>query len=711
MNFEKFTDRSRDFVLSAQSWCIREGHQQVTPEHLLKILLDDPEGLTAGLISRAGGQPEAVLSRTEQMLHRLPKVSGSGTGQIYIASALAKVFDQAEKIVEKAGDGYVTVERLLLALAMEKEAETSRILAESGVTPVGLNAAMSEIRKGRTADSASDQHAYDALKRYARDLTEEASKGKLDPIIGRDQEIRRAMEVLSRRVNNNPILIGEAGVGKTAIVHGLAQRIVDRDVPGILEEKRLLVLDMGALVTGTKYRGESDERLGAIFKQISAEKNQFILMIDNLHDVVCGNEGTFDTLTIIKSALTYGDMQIISSTTPDGYKKLLSQGIVGQFQPVFVSEATADDTIAILRRVKERYELHHGVRITDSALVAAIRFSQEARYLSHRFLPSKAIDLVDEAAARLSMRIGSRPEEMDDLDRRVLRLKIEREALKRENDSASKDRLNHLRQEITQLDDKLYLMESSWREKHAKIQKLKEELDKRRIELEMAQRRGDLSRAGELVYSVIPELERNLRAIKSADDGVILQEAVTPDQIAAVVSRWIGIPVEEILAEKSKTNGKLSVSTVKIFISYRQKDSAGAAGRLHDRLEREFGRDLIFMDVSSIQPGSDFVKELDDQVRKCEVLLAVIGPKWLDIRDSKGNRRIDDPNDFVRLEIRAALHRNIRVIPVLIEGAEIPRPDQLPQDLQNLSRRQGLEIRHEAFSSDTEILIKILTNT
>ncbi len=560
MNFEKLTDRSKGFFQSAQSLALREGHQRLTPEHLLKVLLDDSEGLAAGLISRAGGRPGDALARVEQALAKMPKVSGAGAGQLYIAPQLAKVLDQAEKIAEKAGDSYVTVERLLLALAMEKDAEAAKILADAGVTPVGLNAAINDLRKGRTADSASAEQAYDALKRYARDLTDAAAKGQLDPVIGRDEEIRRTIQVLSRRTKNNPVLIGEPGVGKTAIAEGLALRIVNGDVPESLKDKKLLALDMGALIAGAKYRGEFEERLKSVLQEITSAEGGVVLFIDELHTLVGAGkaEGAMDASNLLKPALSRGELHCVGATTLDEYRKYIEKdaALARRFQPVFVSEPTVEDTISILRGLKEKYELHHGVRITDSALVAAATLSN--RYITDRFLPDKAIDLMDEAASRLRMQVDSKPEELDELDRRIIQLKIEREALKKESDQASKDRLARLQKEIADLEERSTSLARRWKEEKEKLasaQKVKEELDTARNELEQAQRKGNLARAGELAYGVIPDLEKRVKALETAADGRrgMVEEAVTPDHIAGVVSRWTGIPVDKMLqGEKDK---------------------------------------------------------------------------------------------------------------------------------------------------------------
>ena len=554
MNFEMYTDRARGFVQSAQSLALRDGHQQFTPEHLLKVLLEDSEGLAAGLIRKAGGQPQVALNEVEESLTKRPQVSGGGAGQLYVAPELARVFDQAEKIAEKAGDKYVTAERLLVALALEKGTEASKILANSGVSPLSLNEAINDLRKGRTADTSSAEQGYDALKRYARDLTEDAANGKLDPVIGRDEEIRRTIQVLSRRTKNNPVLIGEPGVGKTAIAEGLALRIVKGDVPDSLKDKKLLSLDMGALIAGAKYRGEFEERLKAVLKEVEAEEGRIILFIDELHTIVGAGktEGSMDAGNLLKPALARGELHCIGATTLDEYRKHIEKdaALARRFQPVFVDEPSVEDTISILRGLKEKYELHHGVRIADSALVAAATLSN--RYITDRFLPDKAIDLVDEAASRLKMEIDSKPEALDAIDRDLMQMKIEREALRKESDAASKDRLARLEKEIADLEEKSKVLTQNWeaeREKLGSAQKLKEELDTLRTELEQAQRRGDLARAGELAYGRIPELEKKIEDIEAQEEtkGAMVEEAVTPDQIAGVVSRWTGIPVDRML--------------------------------------------------------------------------------------------------------------------------------------------------------------------
>jgi ATP-dependent Clp protease ATP-binding subunit ClpB len=552
MDFEKYTDRAKGFVQSAQSLALREGHQQFGPDHLLKVLLDDPEGMAAGLIQRAGGQPREALAAVEGLLAKRPKVSGGGAGQIYLAPELARVFDTAQKLAEKAGDKFVTVERLLLALAIE-QSDAARVLKDAGVNPTTLNSAINDIRKGRTADSASAEQGYDALKRYARDLTALAGEGKIDPVIGRDEEIRRTIQVLSRRTKNNPVLIGEPGVGKTAIAEGLAQRIIKGDVPESLKDKRLLALDMGALIAGAKYRGEFEERLKAVLGEVQAEGGRIILFIDELHTIVGAGkaEGAMDAGNLLKPALARGELHCVGATTLDEYRKHIEKdaALARRFQPVFVSEPTVEDTISILRGLKEKYEQHHGVRITDSALVAAATLSN--RYISDRFLPDKAIDLVDEAASRLKMEIDSKPEELDAIDRDLMQMKIEREALKKESDAASKDRLARLDKSIADLEEKSRELTRRWEGEKSRLgdaQKIKVELDQRRNDLAQAQRKGDFTRAGELAYGVIPGLEKKLKAIEGEDaKGAMVEEAVTPDHVAQIVSRWTGIPVDKML--------------------------------------------------------------------------------------------------------------------------------------------------------------------
>jgi ATP-dependent Clp protease ATP-binding subunit ClpB len=553
MNFEKYTDRAKGFVQSAQGLAIRENHQQFSAEHLLKVLLDDPEGLASGLIQRAGGDGAKVREALQASLDKRPKVSGDGAGQIYLSPELARVFEQAEKIADKAGDQFVTTERLLLAIVLEKSCEAGKFLADADVQADRVNQAINALRKGRTADSASAEDSYDALKRYAQDLTAAAAEGKLDPVIGRDEEIRRAMQVLSRRTKNNPVLIGEPGVGKTAIAEGLALRIVQGDVPESLKDKKLMSLDMGSLIAGAKYRGEFEERLKAVLSEVTAENGKIILFIDEMHTLVGAGkgDGAMDASNLLKPALARGELHCIGATTLDEYRKHVEKdaALARRFQPVFVNEPTVEDTISILRGLKEKYELHHGIRITDSALVSAATLSN--RYITDRFLPDKAIDLVDEAASRLRMQVDSKPEELDEIDRRLIQLKIEREALTKESDAASQDRLANIQNEIANLEESSQALTQRWEREKAKLgdeQKIKEELDARRTELEQAQRRGDLAKAGELAYGVVPQLEKQIAELEAAgDDGAMVEEAVTPDHVAYVVSRWTGVPVDKML--------------------------------------------------------------------------------------------------------------------------------------------------------------------
>jgi ATP-dependent Clp protease ATP-binding subunit ClpB len=550
MDLSKFTERSRGFVQAAQTIATRDSHQRLSPEHLLKALMDDDEGLASNLINASGGDAAAVKQAVDISLGKMPKVTGDAA-QTYLDSATTRVLSEAEALAKKAGDSFVPVERILMALCMVKSGAKTALVA-GNVTAQNLNSAVNDLRKGRTADSASAEDGYDALKKYAQDLTSRAEEGKIDPIIGRDEEIRRAMQVLSRRTKNNPVLIGEPGVGKTAIAEGLALRIVNGDVPESLRNKRLLSLDMGALIAGAKYRGEFEERLKAVLTEVTEAAGEIIIFIDEMHTLVGAGkaDGAMDAANLIKPALARGELHCIGATTLDEYRKYVEKdaALARRFQPVMVLEPTVEDTVSILRGIKEKYELHHGVRISDSALVAAATLSH--RYITDRFLPDKAIDLMDEAASRLRMEVDSKPEELDALDRQVLQLQIEEQALKLEDDQASKDRLETLQKDLADLQERSAQMTATWqaeRDKLAGARDIKEKLDRARADLDIAKRDGNLARAGELSYGVIPDLERELVEAESREDGVMVEEAVRPDQIASVVERWTGIPAGKML--------------------------------------------------------------------------------------------------------------------------------------------------------------------
>lgn len=554
MNIEKYSERVRGFLQSAQTYALSENHQQFAAEHVLKVLLDDDQGMASSLISRAGGDAREARIANDAALAKLPKVSG-GNGQVYLSQPLAKVFSTAEDAAKKAGDSFVTVERLLLALAIETSASTAQTLKKAGVTANALNQVINDIRKGRTADGANAEAGFDALKKYARDLTAEARDGRLDPVIGRDDEIRRTIQVLSRRTKNNPVLIGEPGVGKTAIAEGLALRIINGDVPESLKEKKLMALDMGALIAGAKYRGEFEERLKAVLNEVQSENGEIILFIDEMHTLVGAGkaDGAMDASNLLKPALARGELHCVGATTLDEYRKHVEKdpALARRFQPVVVDEPTVEDTVSILRGLKEKYEQHHKVRISDSAIVAAATLSN--RYITDRFLPDKAIDLMDEAASRLRMQVDSKPEELDELDRKIIQLKIEREALKKETDVSSADRLKRLEADLASFEEQADALTARWQAEKQKLglaADLKRQLDEARNDLAIAQRKGEFQRAGELAYGKIPELEKQLQAAEAQDGSgrdSMVQEVVTPDNIAHIVSRWTGIPVDKML--------------------------------------------------------------------------------------------------------------------------------------------------------------------
>ena len=553
MNLEKFTDRAKGFLQSAQTVAIRMSHQRITPEHVLKALLEDKEGMAAGLIQRAGGRAPIAVQEVDKALAKVPAVSGGGAQATPgLDNDAVRVLDQAEQIAQKSGDSFVTVERMLVALALATTTAAGQALKAGGVSAQALEAAITEVRGGRSADSASAEESYEAMKKYARDLTQAARDGKLDPVIGRDEEIRRTIQILARRTKNNPALIGEPGVGKTAIAEGLALRIANGDVPDSLKDRRLMSLDMGSLIAGAKYRGEFEERLKAVLDEVKGAEGEIILFIDEMHTLIGAGkgEGAMDASNLLKPALARGELHCIGATTLDEYQKHVEKdpALQRRFQPVFVGEPTVEDTVSILRGLKDRYELHHGVRITDGAIVAAATLSH--RYIADRFLPDKAIDLMDEAASRIRMEVESKPEEIEGLDRRILQLKIEEMALAKESDQPSKDRLAALRDEMANLEQQSAELTTRWQNERDKIAaegKIKEQLDAARIELEQAQRSGDLARAGELSYGRIPELEKQLAEAEGQAENALLREEVTADDIASVVSKWTGIPVDRMM--------------------------------------------------------------------------------------------------------------------------------------------------------------------
>ncbi|QDK33310.1 MULTISPECIES: ATP-dependent chaperone ClpB [Sphingomonadaceae] len=583
MNLEKFTDRAKGFLQAAQTVAIRMNHQRIGPDHILKALLEDGEGMASGLIQRAGGNAAFAQQEVDKALAKVPAVSGSGAQSTPgLDNDAVRVLDQAEQLATKSGDSFVTVERMLLALALATTTSAGQALKAANLTPQALEAAITELRGGRTADSAGAENAYDAMKKYARDLTQAARDGKLDPVIGRDEEIRRTVQILARRTKNNPVLIGDPGVGKTAIAEGLALRIANGDVPDSLKGRSLMALDMGALIAGAKYRGEFEERLKAVLDEVKGAEGQIILFIDEMHTLIGAgaSEGSMDAGNLLKPALARGELHCIGATTLDEYQKYVEKDAALQrrFQPVFVGEPTVEDTISILRGLKEKYELHHGVRITDGAIVAAATLSN--RYITNRFLPDKAIDLMDEAASRIRMEVESKPEEIEKLDRRIIQLKIEEMALGKETDEASKDRLATLREELANLEQQSSELTTRWQNERDKIAaegKIKEQLEAARVELEQAQRSGDLAKAGELSYGTIPALEKQLAEAQAQAGNALLREEVTEDDIAGVVSRWTGVPVDKMLeGEREKLLKMEEVIGARVI---GQKDAVSAVSK------------------------------------------------------------------------------------------------------------------------------------
>src|SRR3982751_3101475 len=583
MDFEKLTDRARGFLQAAQTIAVREHHQRIAPAHLLKALLDDEQGMAAGLIQAAGGDAKTAKLEVDALVSKIPAVTGSGATQApAIDGDTIRILDQAEQIAKKGGDSYVTVERILLAMALAKNTDVGGALSRAGLTPQNLNAAIEKLRGGRTADTQSSEDRYDALKKFARDLTAAAREGKLDPVIGRDEEIRRTIQILARRTKNNPVLIGEPGTGKTAIAEGLALRIANGDVPDGLKDRKLMALDMGSLIAGAKYRGEFEERLKGVLDEVKGAEGHIILFIDEMHTLVGAgkSEGAMDAGNLLKPALARGELHCIGATTLDEYRKYVEKdpALQRRFQPVFVGEPTVEDTISILRGLKEKYELHHGARIADGALVAAATLSN--RYITDRFLPDKAIDLRDEAASRIRMQVDSKPEELDELDRRIMQLKIEREAMKKEDDPASQDRLQKLEKEVADLEERSREMTQRWEAEKGKVvatQKAKEELEKAKTDLELAERRGDFAEAGRLLYGEIPQLEKKL-ASAGDGDARLVNDAVTEEGIAGVVSRWTGIPVEKMLEGERAKLIKMEDQLRKRVVGQEEALEAGAKG-------------------------------------------------------------------------------------------------------------------------------------